>query len=257
MENVAISEVSRAEWPNLIAALEKRKPYFGNAMHANQGHERFVWFKPTYDLVATFIDPPIKLLEVGSWAGASLVAWWAVSGRTAILEAVDKWEPYFDPDPRFEVQEEMNRVAKSGDIFNLFWHNVRTSGISPNMLTVHQGDSRDILPLLDPQSYGIVFIDCNHQYSFTKIDIPNGMKLVQDGGVLCGDDLARQLNTVDGPKHRKMVEENWPFGNAEDGEGYHPGVTQAVWEAFKGPVSSYQGFWAMQKIGDSWRPVLL
>lgn len=242
-----------ADTPRYKEAIEAGKPYFGYVHCSNQGNHRFKYFPK----IVSFAGNVSRILEVGSYAGASLIAWDEASGKTAMLEAVDMWQPYFlgsRDEPHIKVME---ASLASGEVFDLFWHNVRAAGIGPQRLTVHQGDSADILPKLSP-GFDIVFIDGDHRYAPVKRDINNARLLVKVGGVLCGDDLDKQIPSLDAMHHQQLVAQGNPFENARDGEGYHPGVTQAVWDIF-GEVQSFEGLWVMQKVSenDEWESVIL
>lgn len=188
------------------------------------------------------VDPK-TILEVGSWAGQSLVAWDEAAGGRAKLIAVDQWKPYFmhGGDP----YDEMNRAAETGEIFELFKRNIRACGIE-DRVSVLRGDSRDILPKIDRYSVNILFVDGDHRYEFVKQDIINAMPLVRIGGVLCGDDLEMSMESVsDITSHQAAVEQGLDFAN-----GYHPGVTQAVYDTL-GNVTILDGLWAMRKVDDN------
>ena len=226
-------------------------PYFGDVIFADQGHHRFKHFRP---LVGHLPKSP-RILEIGSWAGQSIIAWDKASDSTASLVVVDTWAPYLPPDG--SNGDIMSGAAKSGEIERLFRHNVRVSGIMPR-LTIHKGCSSDILPTLERSSFDLIFIDGNHLYNYVLSDIQNAKELIKVGGIVCGDDLDKQLPDVVGDaRHGNAVANDTQFLLALDGCGYHPGVTQAVFECF-GKVSCFDGLWAMWKIShDGWERVVI
>jgi predicted O-methyltransferase YrrM len=230
----------------LEKAFAEGRPYFGTALIADQGHNEFKFFKPLVDVARQTSNRHFTIVEVGSWAGASLVAWDKAADGKAQLIAIDKWEPYPG------ISQEM--LNSFGRIESLFWHNMRTSGIGPERLTVYKQDSQMILPILLFDYYDIIFIDGDHRYKTTKADIWNSFPLVRVGGILCGDDLQIEFPEVDREPHRQALAEDKPF--AQDDVGYHPGVTQAVWEAF-GCVSRFGRLWAMKKTSTGWEKVIL
>ncbi len=232
--------------------MREGRVYLGNALFADQGHLRFVHFPKIVGTAKH--DGILNILEVGSWAGGSLIAWDEAANHQCVITVVDQWKPYYFGPPRNTPDDAhyiMDQLCASGDAEKLFLHNIRAAGIVDRVHLI-KGDSRTVLPTLITGSYDIVFIDGDHSYEFIKSDIENAKRLVRIGGIVCGDDLARQLPTVDGEKHKNAIRLKDHFSNAEnDGEGYHPGVTQAVWEHF-GQVSNPLGLWAVQKMADGW-----
>ena len=241
-------------YEEMQSALREGRVYLGNAIFADQGHQRFVHFPKIIETVKPRSPAMIRILEVGSWAGGSLIAWDKAADHQCILTVVDQWKPYYLGPPRNTSDDPayvMDQACTSGDIEALFLSNIKAAGIS-DRVTLIKGDSRNILPKLLPFVYDIIFIDGDHSYEFINADIENAKRLIRVGGVVCGDDLARQLPSVDGGHHRRQIALKNQFTNAEnDGEGYHPGVTQAVWEHF-GQVSNPLGLWAVQKTKDGW-----
>ena len=103
---------------------------------------------------------------------------------------------------------------------------------------------------LKNDSFSVVFIDADHTYDYVKNDILNSTRLVQNYGIICGDDLNLQISEID--KNHAIKNMNKDFiKDPKTNKNYHPGVTVAVNEIF-GDVSSWGGFWAMQKINNSW-----
>jgi len=104
-------------------------------------------------------------------------------------------------------------------------------------------------------SFDIVFIDGNHVYEHVLEDIVSSMPLVRHGGILCGDDFDRQYSEVAGKSHIKALQDGLPFTLSDEGSGYHPGITQAVYDVFRHNVSCYGRLWAKRKIDDRWENV--
>jgi hypothetical protein len=75
--------------------------------------------------------------------------------------------------------------------------------------------------------------------------------LLADGGLLCGDDLEHQTPPDDCAGLDPAIHY---MQDPATGVRYHPGVTRAVAEAL-GPVSAYEGFFAMRKSGGGYVPV--
>ena len=45
--------------------------------------------------------------------------------------------------------------------------------------------------------YDVVFIDADHTYGPVRKDITESLRLIKDGGIICGDDLNLQFHEVD------------------------------------------------------------
>lgn len=198
----------------------------------------------------------LDILEIGSWFGASTLSWaqglTLYSKKNSSISCVDAWEPFFDMNVHGnnDYAKEMEELLESDFAYNVFLHNMRI--LKGKMTTQHfRGKSENILPYLKEEKYDIIFIDADHTYGPVKKDISESMRLVKDGGIICGDDLNLQLNEIDknyatNNKHKDFIKDPLTQRN------YHPGVTVAVNEYF-GEVSSWGGFWAMQKHNNEWR----
>src|SRR5215203_3968553 len=86
---------------DLARALLLGDPYFGSAMAALQGPpSRHAVLDALLRTIAVSKDSgPVRILEVGSWAGASAVTFATVLqslGRDGKILCVDLWEPYLD-----------------------------------------------------------------------------------------------------------------------------------------------------------------
>jgi len=230
------------------SAIESSRPYFGPVCQADQGNDNFKYFPAVIQAAGN----PTSLLEIGSWAGASLVAWDRASHRSLQLHAVDIWESYFTE--RNDLYDMMNHAADTGEIERLFRHNARVCGLDDH-LTVIKKDSREALKDLHKagKQFDVIYIDGCHLYHVVRDDIQWAKLLVKDGGILCGDDLEEQIEGHGSIAHRALISANVEAGHA-DGKSYHVGVSQAVADHF-GPVSCYEGFWLVRKVHGGWEHV--
>lgn len=202
--------------------------------------------------------PEINILEIGSWAGASTIAWALAirsSGRRGTVHCVDFWRPYFDLTINDDaIYAEMDNAARSGSIFDTFKQNIANAGLS-DLVSYTIGDAKDVLPCLTANSYQIVFVDGSHQYEAVLRDILQARRLVTDGGIVCGDDLELLLSEVDPAAHERALKTGVDFiADPLTEVRYHPGVSQAVADAF-GAVSVRDGLWAMRKRAGLWDQV--
>lgn len=197
-----------------------------------------------------------SILEVGSWCGASALSWAQglkvyCEGRGSIT-CVDAWTPFFQktPDQDADYAKDMDALLESDVAYEIFLHNMGT--VPRSVVTQHiRGLSAKVLPQLRDECYDVVFIDANHAYASVHRDILDSLRLVKDGGIICGDDLNLQLHECDGAFARLHADRDM-VTDPTSARNYHPGVTLAVADVF-GQVSSWGGYWAMQKHRDSWK----
>lgn len=198
-----------------------------------------------------------QVLEVGSWVGASALSWaqgiQLHNDARGTITCVDAWKPFFDRNThKDDVYLKMEQALSTDSAYQLFLHNIASL---PSTITCQhlRGQSDNLLPLLNNETFDVVFIDADHAYTPVLKDIKNSLRLVKDGGVICGDDLNLQLSQVDAELTRTNAEMDL-LKDANSGRNYHPGVTLAVAEVF-GEVSAWGGFWAMQKCGGTWKKI--
>lgn len=197
----------------------------------------------------------LDILEIGSWFGASTLSWSQgiinYAEKNSSVTCIDAWEPFFDMDIHSdnEYAKEMEDLLESDFAYNVFLHNMRT--IKDKITAQHfRGQSKNILTHLKDSKYDIIFIDADHTYEPVKKDINESIRLVKEGGIICGDDLNLQLFEIDKDNAIKNKHKDFIL-DPKTNKNFHPGVTLAVEEIF-GEVSSWGGFWAMQKIKGLW-----
>jgi predicted O-methyltransferase YrrM len=121
---------------------------------------------------------PALLVEVGSYAGESIVLFAAAFPTTKIV-AVDPWEPNFDPkDPVAQTPKNM------ADAEALFDARVR---YLPNIVKLKQCFTKAV------HSFGcntidLLYLDGNHSYAATRSAILAYLPKVSPGGFVAGHD---------------------------------------------------------------------
>ncbi|MBV9858670.1 MAG: class I SAM-dependent methyltransferase [Alphaproteobacteria bacterium] len=226
------------------------EPYFGLGLRALQGLPRRHKYLPPLLRKAVEHRPAgkVRILEIGSWAGASAVTWaksLQALGRNGRVVCVDTWAPYLDLAVNSaDVYAEMDRSVRGGIIKLLFDHNIRTSGVA-DLIKVKVGRSEEILPKLKKASFDLVYIDGNHSYAAVRADIANAKRLVRQNGVICGDDLEATADEIPSDLLEGYSQTAVDFVElAEIGKSFHPGVTKAVKDEL-GEVSCWEGVWAV------------
>jgi len=248
------------------ACLELRRPYFGGHLFAAQGDPtRHIYMQAIVERQsARRAAEPLRILELGSWAGGSALTWAGAlkryhGGRGSVV-CIDPWRPYFVPSEISPgsapggVYQSMHDAAESGEIFELFMHNIKYSG-HDDVIIPMRAESDAALPYLGDRAFDIVFVDGAHVYDSVIKDLRNCARLVDQGGIMCGDDLELQLSQVDAQnverfKNRDFVED--PRSKI----WHHPGVTKAVGEFF-GEVDCWAGLWAAERTTTGWGRVEL
>jgi hypothetical protein len=207
---------------------------------------------------------PVNMIEVGAWCGFSTVLWAEAIARfgsrdqiaKSTIHCIDPWDSYFssiDID-RHEHYRNMDNEARSGAAFEVFRHNImvasREYGVT---ITFDKALSRDILPTIPDKSRNFIYIDGSHYYDDVKFDITQATRIVTPNGYIAGDDLERQIPDVSEAEIRANLGQDFL---PEESRFYHPGVTLAVHEMI-GTVSSYDGYWIVQRTETGFRQVEL
>ena len=123
----------------------------------------------------------VQFLEIGSWLGDSAIVLGKVAQKhKGTLVCVDWWKG--NPGTGLEI------IASQNDIFSKFWERVCNEGLEDTIIPI-RARSEEALKHLKPNSYHLIFIDGDHRYQQTLLDINNCKDLVSnDGGILCGHD---------------------------------------------------------------------
>jgi predicted O-methyltransferase YrrM len=240
------------------------KPYFGKYLLAGQTMAtRRPWMQRAICGAITQrpdIKEPFRALEIGAWGGQSTFEWanaikeHAAGNGTVIC--VDPWACYdglYVDAGQSYYPRIMAAAMRKDRIYQLFQHNVRSSGNSEIVQTFRSLSSKAI-PLLRDASFNFVYVDGSHQYDHVLDDLIKCSRVLVEGGIICGDDLELQCDAID--VEQTMKHRNTEFVlDPRTGSFFHPGVSFAVWDFFGGPVSVYDGFWLMRKKGQSWERV--
>jgi predicted O-methyltransferase YrrM len=237
--------------------LRESRPYFGTYLGARQGDpRRHIYMQSVVQAVAEQKGgAPIRILELGSWAGGSAITWAAalkrLNGGRGLVVCVDPWTPYFDPKSLGGNQtlHEMSGALESGEIVRLFQHNVRTTGNDDVVIAI-AASATEMTQRFAAESFDIVFIDANHFYEHMRADLMYSLRLVAQNGFLCGDDLEAQMSEVDASNCRANTKQDY-IQDPKSGKYHHPGVTLAVGECL-GEVRSWEGFWAVRRVSSGW-----
>lgn len=244
-------------------SLRKKKPYFGAYMAARQGNSRrhFYMRHMVGHECRGRSNRPFNILEIGSWAGGSAVTWAeaikSLNNGNGRVFCVDPWRSYVNVNKNSGwVYDQMHKALASGGIFKLFVHNIAASG-NDNLVIALRGPVDDVAPFLAEENFDLVFVDGDHRYLSVINDLGKCSRLVNEGGILCGDDLELQIFQIDRDSARKHSDADRDFVlDPRTNQWFHPGVSLAVAELF-GEVSVWEGFWAVRRRGSGWEKVTL
>jgi predicted O-methyltransferase YrrM len=223
-------------------------PYFGPLMAAVQGS--FVRIDLLKQLVFDLVKERrhVNVLEIGSWAGGSAIAMAKTikENGSGIVFCVDPWQRYdlnraSNLTPlMISVYDEMSN-ADGNEVFRLFQHNVCASNVSDLVVSI-RAKSSQVLPLLNDQSFDLIFIDGDHRYEAVKQDIEMCKRLVSTGGIICGDDHELTADQVDDHVLMTSGEVDYVLDPKAE-QWYHPGVTRAVLETLNKSAVINNGLW--------------
>lgn len=203
------------------------------------------------------------VLEIGSYVGASLFTW---------VEALERYmaenSTVFSIDPlvsflKAEIYD-AGALSKVGEIeeavrfdfaYQILRRNLAAASTELTNCVHLRCFSEDMLPALRSGYFDLIYVDGNHGYRGVREDLIQATRLIAEGGILCGDDLKLQFDECDAANAEKFAQTDF-IEDPRTGVSFHPGVSMAVWEVL-GRVSSWEGFWAMQRRQGEWRPISL
>ena len=232
----------------------------GSGLQGAHAPERQVFISAAASLLRDRAAP-IRILEIGSYLGASALTWAraidVLAGKAAAILCVDTWtgghlDAQFLKSDAALADEMARYLAASDTAYRVFLNNVATAPKSI-VITARRGSSAEIVPQLEPDSFDLVYIDGSHRYDEVAADIRNADRVLRNGGFMCGDDLELQADDCDIENARHHRQDDF-IVDPRTGRSFHPGVAVAVGERL-GRVSAYSGFWIVQKTADGYRPV--
>jgi tetratricopeptide (TPR) repeat protein len=211
---------------------------------------RQIFMSATVELASRNTPSP-RILEIGSYLGASAVTWARALDRfcgAGSLVCVDTW----GDSAGAHYLSDMEAGLNSGSVYQMFLSNMKA--LPPSVTFAHmRGLSGDVMATMQADSFEIVYLDGSHVYEAVKTDLREADRLLKIGGYLCGDDLELQGEDCDLEFARSNLEKDFIF-DPRARRHYHPGVMLAIHEAI-GWVTAYDGFWIAQKQAGGYRPV--
>jgi predicted O-methyltransferase YrrM len=181
----------------------------------------------------------IRILEIGSYAGSSMLTWANAAGKLldcrCEITCIDPWG-----DAGTDLyNESMAENLKSKRAYEVFCHNASICGENIEITPI-RGTSDSVLPTLKDNNFDLIFIDGSHHYADVLQDMTESGRLLKIGGIICGDDLELQLSQCDAEFALENKKSDFIL-DPKSKAHFHPGVTLAVGEYF-GDVSCFSGF---------------
>jgi predicted O-methyltransferase YrrM len=256
-KSVAKSRIALQPEYSLAYATANNKPYFGRRLSAFQSPPVRYALQAALAKHVFINKPSVRVLEVGSWAGASAITFGSVIRSMNIPNSevlcIDQWQPYFIPDDSSIHHKVMDGASETGAIEELFHRNVKACGLD-SLIHVMKVSSREALPRLPTASFDLIYIDGSHKKESVLHDLQEAKRLARDGGVICGDDLELVMPEVDLQAHQMALDKDVDFiVDPKSNVGYHPGVTEALSSVFPSVRPCY-GFWCIERTGQEWQP---
>jgi hypothetical protein len=129
---------------------------------------------------------PIKVLEVGSYAGISLINIVKLIPNS-IGYGIDKWENYIEGDVlnKVEILNNMDEL----EVEKSFYKNVAVEGLHERIHGI-KGDSCEVLfeMMTEGKRFDFIYVDGSHKAFDCYSDLMNSWRLLETGGLLAIDD---------------------------------------------------------------------
>lgn len=233
-------------WLRYRWCLATGRPYFGDYLAAWQGLRERYEFLPKLARAAN----ASRILEIGSWAGASTIVWARAVGECGRVVCVDPWQSYHDARWQKHARyRRVNRACRRERIYPLFRNNVAAAGVAERVVAI-RAPSRVALPLLQRESFDLVYVDGDHTYAAFRNDLEMAMPLVRDGGILAGPGYNLPLHAVNRCEAEMHRDSDYILSSI--GQRYHPGITLALNERFGDKVGQHGEVWYVQKSNKVW-----
>ena len=139
----------------------------------------------------------INLLEIGAWSGFSAIRLSKIPGIKVIT--VDPWELYSEINrnknfyPKDGTRFKMKKAIEENKIVRFFKKNIQNS----DNISFIRERSENVFKLFKENYFDIIYIDGDHSYNSVYNDIKAALKIIKKPGLICGDDLEKQVFELD------------------------------------------------------------
>jgi Methyltransferase domain len=214
-------------------AQDSKKQIYKGEFNAFSSFDRFA----LSSLIKRIDKPFLTLCEIGSWIGngSTKTIIEEILNANGVLFCIDHWRGSLNVDRHL-------MLANEYDIFNTFKQNVSSYG-GFNIVKPLAMSSKDAAGIIKDQCFDLIFIDGDHSYDVTSMDIELWLPKVVEGGILCGHDCEGRLSSFN--KDFLWANRNNDTVSTNNiSPKIHPGVILAVEEKFEGSAH----LWAEETI---------
>lgn len=178
--------------------------------------------KALVDLLEQNKKDGMSFVEIGAWVGETTKHCIPIIKENNGSYVVIDW---FSGNEDIDIPEHIHTFQPHNKYRNYrnFLNNVGGLTNIESIMTVIAGDSKEVSHFLKDESKDIIFIDGCHLYQNVKKDIELYLPKVKPGGILCGHDC-ENINLANAFPPGVVDLHYW--------NGCHPGVIQAVYDAF-------------------------
>lgn len=172
------------------------------------------------DLIKKYLCPKFTIAEVGVFNGASTKEYiHLIAQNNGHVYAIDWFQGSIKANGIHRFQPE-----NKNQILTVFKARLQDY---LNIITILEGHTHDMIPLIPDDSLDFCFIDASHKYSDVYTDIKLCKSKVKSGGILCGHDC----------EHFGRVNQYTAEELEAECLADHAGVIQSVYEHFgKTPI---------------------
>lgn len=168
----------------------------------------------------------LRILKIGSWMGAGSTQIFAEYAE--LLVCVDHW--------RGNENAEYKKILDLCDPFFVFKENTRE--FSERVVAIN-GNSTRVMELISDGAFDFIFIDGEHHYKQTMLDIKNCLPKLKSGGILSGHDCEFRLKNLGRVFSSEELSCDHIDSPLSQFRHCHPGVVQAVDEIFGPDVNLF------------------
>jgi hypothetical protein len=142
-----------------------------------------------------FVGQRARVLEIGTYAGTSLIEMLRVIGEGATGVGVDRWKNYAEGR---DGEATMLKRMEETNVEAIFWKNVASAGMGSRIEGL-KGDSVDVLLGLVERGerFDFVYVDGSHKCIDCYADMILGWRLLKVGGIMVVDDYTYQWERVE------------------------------------------------------------
>lgn len=128
---------------------------------------------------------PIRILEIGSWAGTSLIHF-VENIPGSIGYGIDSWENYEENSGTLPITQNIEQF----EVEKSFHKNVQIANLQDRIFAIKSRSTPAMMKLLkENQQFDFIFVDGDHSLLGSYIDTQLAWELLRPGGVLGLDDV--------------------------------------------------------------------